>query len=290
MNHRNRMEKSVDPMWGRNLFVMRDQDWKNMRTTLSPMFTGSKMRLLFEWIGECAQKTCVDLKDKTANGPIISDCKELFKRYAADVIATCVFGLEVNSVTDRDNEFYKKGNEVASIEGGLTGFKFTAGMFLPGLMKFFKVRIYEEKLVNFFRHIVMTTIKHRESVTYTRTDMINLLMQTRKGVIKDDETGDRDAGFATVSESTHFKSNTDKFVNWEDDDLTAQCFVFFLAGFDTVTTHLGFVAYELALNQDIQDKLVQEIDDVMEELNGKPINYDGFQNMKYMDMVVCGKS
>jgi len=76
------------------------------------------------------------------------------------------------------------------------------------------------------------------------------------------------------------------FIEWEDDDLTAQCLLFFFAGFDTVSVLMCFMAHELAVNPDIQDRLYEEVQAVKEELNGKPLTYEILQKMKYLDMVV----
>lgn len=45
-----------------------------------------------------------------------------------------------------------------------------------------------------------------------------------------------------------------------------------------------FAAYELALNQDIQNRLRHEISEVLAKHNGA-ITYDGIMEMKYLDMV-----
>jgi cytochrome P450 family 9 len=49
---------------------------------------------------------------------------------------------------------------------------------------------------------------------------------------------------------------------------------------------LSFVAYELALNPDIQKRLYEEVVDVNRQLNGGPLTYDALQKMSYMDMVI----
>jgi cytochrome P450 family 9 len=47
----------------------------------------------------------------------------------------------------------------------------------------------------------------------------------------------------------------------------------------------SFMAYELAVNPDIQQKLFDETEQTDAELNGKLPSYDQIQKMKYMDQV-----
>lgn len=66
-----------------------------------------------------------------------------------------------------------------------------------------------------------------------------------------------------------------------------RAFIFFFAGFDTVATTMGFLGYELTVNPEAQEKLYQEIMEMEAELDGKMINYEQIQGLKYMDQVVC---
>ncbi|KAJ8916091.1 hypothetical protein NQ315_004457 [Exocentrus adspersus] len=68
-------------------------------------------------------------------------------------------------------------------------------------------------------------------------------------------------------------------------DVVAQAMIFFLAGFDSVSTLMCFTTYELAANPDIQDRLRQEVMTTLDECGGK-ITYEGLLKMKYLDMVV----
>lgn len=78
------------------------------------------------------------------------------------------------------------------------------------------------------------------------------------------------------------------FAVWTDHDLIAQAVLFFIAGFETVSSGMSFLLYELAVNPDVQDRLAQEIKEVDAKNNGK-IDFNSIQNMVYMDMVVSGK-
>jgi cytochrome P450 family 9 len=50
---------------------------------------------------------------------------------------------------------------------------------------------------------------------------------------------------------------------------------------------MGFIGYEITANPEVQDKLFAEIQEMEQELDGKMINYEQIQSMKYMDQVVC---
>lgn len=76
-------------------------------------------------------------------------------------------------------------------------------------------------------------------------------------------------------------------LDWEDDDLVAQCVVFFFAGFETTSTLLCFMAHELACNPKIQQKLYEDIMEIERNLNGKQVTYEMIKDFKYMEMVVA---
>ena len=48
-----------------------------------------------------------------------------------------------------------------------------------------------------------------------------------------------------------------------DEEIMGNAMVFFSAGYETTASTLQFMAYQLSLNEEVQDKLIQEIDDVL---------------------------
>ncbi|KOB56631.1 Cytochrome 9A20, partial [Operophtera brumata] len=108
-----------------------------------------------------------------------------------------------------------------------------------------------------------------------------------KGKLSHDEkiTKDVDAGFATVEESSVGKKDINRV--WSDDDLIAQAILFFIAGFETVSSTMSFLLHELAMNPEVQERLVEEIRR-NEAKNGGRFDYNSVQNMVYMDMIRKG--
>lgn len=68
----------------------------------------------------------------------------------------------------------------------------------------------------------------------------------------------------------------------------AQAFVFFFAGFETSASTIAYGLYELALNPEIQEKVYDEIRELLDSPDG--CSYDNCVNgVKYLDMVVYGR-
>lgn len=212
LNHRQQMDENIEPIFSRNLFTIKNQKWREMRSILSPAFTGSKMRLMFDLIGECSDKTVKLLKGRMVNNAVELEMKDFFSRFSSDVIATSAFGLQINSHDRDDHEFYVMGKKISNFSG-LQGLKFFGYSSCPTLMKFFKIQLFEDHVVKFFRDLVTTTINEREKNHIVRTDMINLLMQAKKGGISNQDFDAKydDAGFATVTENKMKKVSDPKY-------------------------------------------------------------------------------
>ncbi|KAL6425011.1 hypothetical protein ACFW04_009369 [Cataglyphis niger] len=238
-DHRNFVAENLDPLFSKNIFFLRGDRWREMRNTLSPSFTASKMKIMFDLVSKCSREFVNYLVDHPELCVAI-ETKQIFRRYTTDVIATTAFGISVNSMKDPNNEFYTKGIETSkAFNGFLAMFKFI--------------------FMRFFKRIVGETIKIRDEQGIVRPDMIHLLMQAR----------DKD------SPSVHKMTL---------DDIVSQAFIFFLAGFDTSSTLMCFLAHELAVNRDIQDRVREEVQQHVDENN--EISYESLSKITYMDMVI----
>ncbi|XP_017770184.1 PREDICTED: cytochrome P450 9e2-like [Nicrophorus vespilloides] len=284
-DHRSFVPDNSDPLWNKNLFALKGEKWRDMRATLSPAFTSSKMRAMFTLINDCAKKFIDFHLEASKDGEITVEMKDIFTRYANDVIATCAFGVTCDSLKEPKNEFYVMGRQASDFSSIIKNLKIFFFILLPKIAKVLKIAFFNEHVSKFFKNLVKETIKMREDNGIVRPDMINLLMEARKGRLKyDEETNVNDSGFATVEESHIGKTQVLK-QEITDTDITAQALIFFFAGFESVSTLMCFMAYELAVSPDIQSKLMSEVDEMYAECNGK-LTYDKLATMKYMDMVI----
>ncbi|XP_073945697.1 cytochrome P450 9e2-like isoform X1 [Choristoneura fumiferana] len=288
LNHQGFVSEEVDPIFGRNLFSLRGKEWKDMRFTLSPVFTSSKMKHMLPFMAEVGDQMISSLTTRLHESGKTSmeiDAKDIAARYANDVIATCAFGLKVDSQSGRNNHFYRMGDKATNF-----GFKALLTVLgygsVPRLMKMFKVALFPEDVRDFFKQLVLNTMNERKAHNIVRPDIIHLLMETKKGqqlTYAENSANDTDAGFDTVGKSTVGKRNVDTV--WSDNDLTAQAALFFVGGFETISTAMTFLMYELAVNPEIQERLVQEIKDHDKANDGK-FDYNSIRSMTYLDMVV----
>jgi len=81
-------------------------------------------------------------------------------RYTTDVIASCAFGINGNSLKDPDSEFGRRIRTVLDFsvkKGILTLFAF----FAPYLNNIFRLSFMDDKINNYVRQIVWNTVEYR---------------------------------------------------------------------------------------------------------------------------------
>lgn len=98
------------------------------------------------------------------------------------IILIFLAGIEVNSFKYPDNEFKKVANDIVNNDGFVTSLKMVGLMMFPKLMDICKVSILSRFVTKFFRKAVHETMSYRDKQGTFRPDMINLLMQAKKGM------------------------------------------------------------------------------------------------------------
>lgn len=286
LDHRTVVDDKVDPFWGRSLFSLKGQEWKHMRSTLSPAFTSSKIRLMVPMmteVGELMVQSITQRIQESKTGYLVIAAKELTSRFATDVIASCAFGLKVDSQRE-DNTFFLMSKDAGTFKFRAIIVFFAYNAF-PKLITKLNLSVISKKTSKFFRALLSKTFSERQSKNIIRPDMIHLLLEAKKGKLSHDvKEKDTAVGFATVEESAVGKQQNVQ-VDWSEDDLIAQALLFLIGGFETASSGMAFALHELAQNPDVQEKLFKEIKEYNARKNGE-LDFNTIQSMVYMDMVI----
>ncbi|KAL7738183.1 hypothetical protein ACLKA6_006522 [Drosophila palustris] len=245
-----------DPLTGNLLFLDGDQ-WRWLRQHLTPVFSSGKMKFMFPTIVKVGEQLAQAADQSLGE----FEAKDLCARFTTDVIGSCAFGLECNSLSDPQSEFRRMGRSVT--EQPLHNSIVQAFMFAqPQLARRLRLRLFRPEVSRFFIETVRQTLDYREREQIKRNDLIQLLIELSQQQTK----------------------GTDPGLSFEQ--IAAQAMVFFLAGFDTSSTTMSFCLYELALNPDIQHHLRLEINGTLEKHN-QELSYDCLQEMTYLNQVVA---
>ncbi|CAH1400046.1 unnamed protein product [Nezara viridula] len=250
-----------------HLFHLGGEKWRALRMKLTPTFTSGKLKAMFPLFISCAESFSSLLLSK-ADSKI--DIKELIGRFTADVICSCAFGLEMDVINHPDSKLRKIGMERIKLTF-LTKLKIAVTRLFPALSALLKIRFTPLEDENYIINLVKNIVEQREKNGIVRNDFIDLLMQLKdKGNIGDD--------------GQEFEKPFEMTLEL----MAAQCFVFFLAGFETSSSLQSFCLYELALHQDIQSRVIKEINEKIERNNG--LTYKALHEMEYLDMVISETS
>jgi len=66
-------EEKLDPLFGKNLGVLRGQLWRHLRTNLTPVFTSRKMKMMFYLVDTCGKELAECLEKATSDGKLPQD-------------------------------------------------------------------------------------------------------------------------------------------------------------------------------------------------------------------------
>lgn len=181
--NRENVEKN-DPLSG-HLVNLNGTKWKFMRNKLTPTFSSGKMKMMFPTVVNCAEELNNILEKHCAEGKPL-EIKDIMARFTTDVIGSCAFGIECNSLKEPDSVFRKQGKLIFET----TKLGFLKNILLsnaPKVASFLKLTRFSEQMTNFFMNLVQETIAYRENNNVSRNDFMQLMIQLKnKGCIENE--------------------------------------------------------------------------------------------------------
>lgn len=250
-------------MFSKMMVNMRDQEWKEVRNISTPAFSTGKIRQMCQPCERQAVHLAEQICRESSSQQGEIEIRDIMGRYAMDNIASVAFGQEANSIGNHKSV-------VAAMAAELTQRapmpRILLTLILLSLPKFLQERIDIAKVtlnneaIEYFLRIIKQSIRLRAQQTGPRrVDYLQLLLDTRR-----DDSRQRQL---------------------TDDEIVAQCMLFYLAGYDTTSNALTWAARLLAFHPDVQQRLQAEIDEKLPS-DADHITFDVVNDMPYLDNVL----
>ncbi|XP_055612264.1 probable cytochrome P450 28d1 [Uranotaenia lowii] len=245
------VDKQQDPIIGRNPFMQSGDEWKATRGAITPAFTTSRMKALYAFVDDVSGRLVTYL-NKNIHTAV--DARDLCTKFTVDVVSSCIFATDAQSFTSPKPEIRENGDRLLQPSLGLALKLFIFGSF-PKLAKFFNMSVLTKDVEQFFINLMEQAVNFRESSPNKRSDYLDYLINLKN-----------------KKEITLV-------------DMAAHGVTFFTDGTETSSLAMTFVLYELAKNQDVQNRLREELESAVN--SGEGPQYEVLLELSYLEQIVC---
>ena len=164
------------------------ENWKNIRSTFTPIFTSGKMKAMMVYVQETC-KRLTDALDELAEKNEAFELKELLGKYSMDTIASCAFGVDSQAFVNKDSKFVEYASRIFAnkFEDGIKLFMvmipYDIGMYI---LRALNIPFWKKNEAEFFYNVILDSLKQRRESKTRRNDLIDLMVDAVKGEITDD--------------------------------------------------------------------------------------------------------
>ncbi|KAL2086687.1 hypothetical protein ACEWY4_017746 [Coilia grayii] len=255
------------------VFNAEDEDWKRIRSVLSPSFTSGRLKEMFG-IMKTYSSNLVSSMKKDADLGKPSNTKEYFGAYSMDVVTSTAFSVDIDSLNNPKDPFVTNIKKMLKFD--LLNPLLIIVCFFPFMTPILErmgFALFPLAVMDFFYASLQNIKSEREAVAHKkRVDLLQLMIDSQptktEGSMKEE-----DISKAYVSHP-----------GLNDHEILSQSMLFIFAGYETTSTTLNFLCYNLATNPDTMKKLQDEIDEFFPD---KPdIQYEPLMQMEYLDCVL----
>ena len=304
----------LDKIWQKNLFMIHDDDWKRIRSITTPAFTSGKLRRMFPLLKTATNKLESYFESVCKNGQSTIEVKKVIAGFTIDVIASTSFGTDTDSNGDRVkfNPFLHHGTRL------LTKINFFKVLSIFTMSRRFL------RLFNIEHTFPQDSYKFFVDVSKTMVDRggegENLVKLLKEANISEEELKNMNYNKLTANSGKYFQyclcfiQNFKHFLYLDvekvdkadaagsqqslaskeskhltNDEIIAQCILFFIAGYETTASTIAHAIYEFTQHPEVQEKLAREVNEKIQDLDPEDLGkyYETIINeIPYLDAVL----
>ncbi|CAG7828176.1 unnamed protein product, partial [Allacma fusca] len=282
-----------------NLVRLRDNEWKESRKILNPMFTTKKLKQLATMMNE-VENTLMDILDEKCERKEIIPAYKTAQGLTFQIITKTAFAMDVDCQRNENDPLY------TSVKAWLA-YPFSILIFLmvmfPGIQAFFRFFLRFETRNKFWGEMhqqIRSIIKYRRvhpEVMQGKQDLLGLMLEATSGkhevakelvndILKDeDEIDNNSNAVKEIPKKSNFAEQLkqEKFL-MTDTQIVDNLILFLMAGFDSTSNTLAFALYLLAKHPEIQESAYSEVMNEIGDL--EIITAEDCKKLKYLERII----
>ena len=166
-----------DPLFARNPFFLKDEEWKEKRAEITPAFTVNRLKVLYPLIQDVTDRMVKYIATESKKSDPF-DARELSAKFTTDVVSNCIFGIDAESFTKEKPEIREMGRRLIAPTTKIFIFMFLSESF-PVLRKYLKIQFMPLDVREFFVNLMQQALKYREEKNIQREDFLDHVIQLR---------------------------------------------------------------------------------------------------------------
>lgn len=304
---------SIDPMYAHGLSNLKEEKWRKMRSTLTPLYTSCKFRTIMIPAMIAAKQALVDglITQMNKNDEKKFDMMDISTRSTIDTFLRSALGIETDILDNEKNEFKVVADEFLNHMMSLNGIMDYVNGKIPRLSKLLLgTTATSQSGTQLFERLVKDVAAQRTSAGVERSDVLGLVINAKKqdtNLTKNNDKGI--CNYLHEQTQTHMDSylfrsfvfchfnfiiSLDFYKNkhlfflsgHSDTVIIAQCYEFFEASFTENNLIINYIVQTLANQTDIQRRVRDEMVQINRSLDNGIITNEALREMKYMNMVL----
>ncbi|RWS01725.1 Cytochrome P450 3A24-like protein, partial [Dinothrombium tinctorium] len=266
---------SGDPIIQSELISVGGHRWKELRTILRQAFTASKLKNSLKCINDPVDTLIRKIGQHAARGEEF-DIYPLFQGLTMEAIGRSAFGVTTNAQSNPNDEFFLATKAIferstRNVFIGLS-FMFPEFEFILYPLRRLSNMLFNIEPTNLLIKISSLILEQRRKQNVKRNDLLQAMIDAKVHVerintINDDSLAINSDMNANDQMSENVPSVEDKVLmkQMNDEEIVANTVLFFEAGYETTSTALAFVIHVLVNNEDVQEKVREEVRQLFEK-------------------------